>query len=133
MRAALWPRSCHDHRAEIEAYFAEPDDSVRCFVAEGPDGGLVGFAEVGLRVYAEKCLSSPVGYLEGIFVVRGHRRSGVGGALVRAGEEWARGCGCTEMASDRQLENEPSGAFHESIGYQEAERIVCYRKSLEAP
>jgi len=132
MRATLWPESRHDHRVEIEAYFAEPDDSVHCSVAEGPDGGLVAFAEVGLRAYAQKCSSSPVGYIEGIFVVPGHRRSGVGEALVRAGEEWARGRGCSEMASDRQLENEPSGAFHEAIGYQEAERIVCYTKSLEA-
>lgn len=27
--------------------------------------------------------------------------------------------------------NEPSGAFHEAVGYEEAEHIVCYRKSLE--
>jgi aminoglycoside 6'-N-acetyltransferase I len=76
-------------------------------------------------------LSSPVGYLEGIFVVPEHRRSGVGEALVRAAEAWARERGCTEMASDRQLDNEPSGVFHEAVGYEEAERIVCYRKSLE--
>lgn len=34
------------------------------------------------------------------------------------------------MASDRDLENEASGAFHEGVGYEETTRIVCYRKSL---
>ncbi len=91
---------------------------------------MVGFAEVGLRAYAEGCRTSPVGYLEGIFVDGPYRGRGVGSALVDAAEKWARGRGCTEMASDRELGNEGSGIFHAAVGYQEVERIVCFRKSL---
>ena len=49
-----------------------------------------------------------------------------------AARTWARVRGCTEMASDRELDNEESGAFHEALGYEEVERIVCFGKSLEA-
>lgn len=130
LRDALWPDSPADHAADIERYFAEGPASSACFLAEVADGGVVGFAEVRLRDYAEDCLSSPVGYLEGIYVLPGHRATGVGRALVDAGERWARDLGCTEMASDRELNNERSGAFHEALGYQEAVRLVCYRKAL---
>jgi aminoglycoside 6'-N-acetyltransferase I len=91
---------------------------------------IVGFAEVGLRAYAEDCVTSPVGYLEGIYVVDAERGRGVGRALVAAGEQWARAQGCTEMASDRELANEASGLFHQALGYEEVERIVCFKKSL---
>ncbi len=36
------------------------------------------------------------------------------------------------MASDREVSNAASGAFHEAVGYEETVRIVCYRKSLVA-
>jgi aminoglycoside 6'-N-acetyltransferase I len=112
MRCALWPNSDHDHRTEVAAYFERPSDVTVCLVAEAPDEGLVGFAEVGTRPYAEGCLTSPVGYLEGIFVRPLHRDSGVGRSLVETAEAWARELGCIEMASDRLLNNEPSGATH---------------------
>ena len=130
LRDALWPDSIVDHEAEVPAYFADPPEREACFVAALPGHGLVGFAEVRLREYAEDCLTSPVGYLEGIYVVPELRVSGVGRALAAAGEAWARTRGCSEMASDRELGNSVSGAFHEAVGYQETVRMVCYRKSL---
>ena len=130
LRSTLWPDSRHAHKGEIAGCFSNLSDSSVCVVAEEEGGGLVGFAEIGLRAYAEGCLSSPVGYLEGIFVLPAHRGRGVGRALVRAGERWAAGRGCTEMASDRELGNEASGFFHEALGYEEVERIVCFRKPL---
>jgi aminoglycoside 6'-N-acetyltransferase I len=130
LRDALWPGSRDDHVREIAAYFSDPPPREACFVADAGDGVLVGFAEMRLREYAEDCTSSPVGYLEGIYVVPGRRRTGVGQALVAAGEQWARELECTEMASDRELANEASGAFHESVGFTETVRLVCYRKPL---
>lgn len=85
LRDALWPDSFHDHAVEIEMYFADPPARQACYVAE-MDGGVVGFAEVGLRDYAEDCLSAPVGFLEGIYVVPERRGTGIGRALVEAGE-----------------------------------------------
>ncbi len=58
------------------------------------------------------------------------RTGGVGRSLVEAVERWARDRGCTEMASDREISNEASGAFHLAIGFAEATRMVTYRKDL---
>lgn len=130
LREALWPGSLDGHRREVAAYFETPPDTSTCLVAEVAAGGVIGFVEVGLRAYAEGCHSSPVGYLEGIFVDESHRKLGVGRALVHAAERWAREQGCTEMASDREIHNEGSGRFHATLGFEEVERIVCFRKSL---
>lgn len=132
LRDALWPGSRREHALEIASQLRDAPEGVACFVAVAEGGEVVGFVEVGLRDYAEGCRTSPVGYLEGIYVLPGRREERFGAELVRVAEEWARARGCTEMASDRDLENQASGAFHEALGYEEVERIVCFRKSLEA-
>jgi len=63
-------------------------------------------------------------------VVRNCRRQGIGSALVRAAEDWARSMGCTEMASDTQIDNHLSQRAHEAVGFKTTERSVLYRKSL---
>ena len=129
LRDALWPGSLEDHVVEIGAFLAEPPEREACFIAER-SGEAVGFAETRLRVYAEGCSSSPVGYLEGIYVRPDERGIGVARALNAAGEAWARSMGCSEMGSDRETTNEVSARFHEGVGYEEVGRIVCYRKVL---
>ncbi len=130
LRTALWSDGAEDHPPEIASYFADPPDDATCLVAETADRRVIGFAEVGMRRYAEGCDSSPVGFLEGIYVEPDHRRAGHARGLVMAGEAWARSRGCTEFASDRALDNEESGAFHLAAGFEEVIRIVCYRKEL---
>lgn len=130
LRDELWPGSPAEHRAEIAAFFARSPPREACFVAQDPDGALVGFTEIRLRDVADGCTSSPVGYLEGIHVVASHRRRGIAGALLAAGEAWARERGCVEMASDRDVDNDVSGRFHEAVGFQEVSRAVLYRKDL---
>jgi aminoglycoside 6'-N-acetyltransferase I len=130
MRLALWPEASPErHEAEMAEYRPE-DPSVAAFVAIRTDGGLGGFLEASLRHYADGCDTHPVGYIEGWYVDPGLRRQGVGRALVRAAEGWARGQGCSEMASDCKLDNEVSLRAHLALGYQEAERLIHFRRSL---
>lgn len=105
-------------------------DPVWCVLLAETDGQVVGFLEASLRDYAEGCETSPVSYLEGWFVAEPYRRRGVGAALVRAAEDWARSQGCTEMASDAELHNLDSHRAHEALGYEEVERVVVFRKTL---
>lgn len=93
-------------------------------------GESVAFAEVSLRDYAEGCASNPVGYLEGWFVRAQARGRGVGRALIRAAEDWARSRGCAEFASDAETTNPDGIAAHRALGFTEVCRIVCFRKAL---
>ncbi len=95
------------------------------------DGGAVGFAQCGVRHdYVEGTDTSPVGYLEGIFVVEEYRRRGLAKDMLLACEKWAKEQGCTEFASDCELENEDSLRFHLKMGFKEANRIICFAKNL---
>ncbi len=112
--------------------FAEMIDSGRaaCFIAhEG--GEAVGFAQCQLRTdYVEGTSTSPVGYLEGIFVKEEQRGKGHARALLAACEAWAKAQGCTEFASDCELVNLGSYAFHMAMGFEEANRVVCFTKKI---
>ena len=130
MRTALWPESPEDHEPEIVEFFTQESPIAAIFVADRPDGRLAGFVECGSRAYAEGCLSSPVGYIEGWWVDRDVRGQGVGALLVSAAEDWARSQGYAEMASDADLNNEVSQLAHRALGYDETQRVVCYRKQL---
>ena len=57
-------------------------------------------------------------------------RPGIGRALVAAAEAWARAQGCTEMASDTNLDYPLSPLAHARLGYQETSRRFHYRKDL---
>ena len=137
LRAALWPESpVTEHASELAEILAGKPLGIMplvIFVAESPKQTktLVGFLEAGLRSCADGCdRAHPVGYVEGWYVVDSQRRQGVGAALLRAAEDWARSQGCREMASDTQLTNTLSQRVHESLGFQIAERAVLYRKAL---
>lgn len=95
------------------------------------DEYAVGFAQCGLRHdYVEGTNSSPVGYLEGIFVVEEYRKRGLAKNMLEACQEWAKEQGCTEFASNCELVNEASVKFHLKMGFEEANRIICFTKKL---
>ena len=91
----------------------------------------VGFAQCGLRTdYVEGTESSPVGYLEGIFVKEDYRSRGYAKEMLSACEQWVKKMGCTEFASDCELENIGSLKFHIAMGFAEANRIICFKKKI---
>ena len=96
------------------------------------DQGIpVGFAQCTLRHdYVEGTETSPVGYLEGIFVQEAYRRRGYARELLSECEKWAKGKGCREFASDCEAVNDSSFRFHMAVGFEEANRIICFTKKL---
>jgi aminoglycoside 6'-N-acetyltransferase I len=129
LRDALWPGSLSDHDAETRKHFENPAEVPVVFVATADDR-VVGFLELDYRKYAPGCRSSPVAFIEGWYVEPALQRHGIGRALVEAAEEWARAAGHDEMASDAELENADGIAAHGALGYDEVERVVCFRRSL---
>jgi aminoglycoside 6'-N-acetyltransferase I len=135
LREALWPETpAEEHARELGPILAgETPGSMPLinFVAEGGDGRLCGFAEVDLRSHADGCdPAHPVGYLEGWYVTKEARHSGVGSRLLSAAEDWARSHGCSQMASDTWIDNELSQTCHTALGFEVVDRCVHYRKAL---
>lgn len=131
LRQALWPHcSGAEHEAEMARFLAEPQKYAQ-FIAYTDDGQAVGFAEASIRSdYVNGAESSPVAFLEGLYVVQEHRSHGVARRLVETVAAWARSRECIELASDVLLDNEVSHAVHKALGFEETERVVFYRKAL---
>ena len=131
MRQSLWPSPDHEHATEIAAFFqGDRRNPAEVFIAFDDAREPIGFAEVSIRPYAEGCVSSPVAYLEGWFVVPEARCRGVGRALIEACEAWGRSQGCTEFASDAEPDNDVSAAAHRSLGFEDLGLVRCLRKEL---
>jgi len=129
LRDALWPGSLWDHDVETRRYFESGLDLPVVFVAD-VDGRLVGFLELDVRKYAPGCASSPVPFIEGWYVEPAMRGRNIGRALVEAADAHARAAGHVEIASDAELDNADGISAHLAVGYEEVERVVCFRRSL---
>jgi len=91
----------------------------------------VGMCEISLRNdYVEGTNGGAVGYVEGFFVLFEYRGQHIAKTLVSLGEGWAREQGCSEFASDCELENIDSLRFHLNIGFEEAGRNIHFVKHI---
>ena len=125
----LWPdNTVEEMCAEMGAILAKPDSAFfLAYIEDIP----IGFAQCQLRYdYVEGTDSSPVGYLEGIYVADGYRKHGIARELLSACETWAKSKGCTEFGSDCELENVQSLQFYLNVGFEEANRIICFAKKI---
>ena len=125
----LWPdHTVEEMCSEFADMIARPDAA---FFLAYADEAAVGFAQCQLRYdYVEGTDSSPVGYLEGIYVAEEYRKHGIARELLSACEGWAKEKGCTAFASDCELENVQSLQFHLSVGFEEVNRIICFTKKI---
>jgi len=101
LRQALWPQaSGQELRLEAAAMLDRPDDTL-AFIARDERSNVVAFAEATLRHdYVNGCSTSPVAFLEGIYVQPQWRNRGLARLLCNTVEDWAAGLGCAEFASD---------------------------------
>ena len=128
MAAKVWQTDAAGLVEEFKDFIASKESAVFLYRDKSE---AVGFAQCQLRHdYVEGTQTSPVGYLEGIYIMPEYRKQGYGRALVTACEGWAKEQGCTEFSSDCPLDNDLSILFHLHIGFLEANRIVCFTKRL---
>ena len=114
----LWPDNSETELKEELAPLLKSTDAA--FFLAQEQGEWVGFAQCQLRL----------GYLEGIFVIESCRRQGIAAALLKECQLWANERGCREFASDCELGNDESLRLHESAGFREANRIICFTKRI---
>ncbi|VEA76993.1 aminoglycoside 6'-N-acetyltransferase [Salmonella enterica subsp. arizonae] len=89
LRKQLWPGHPDDgHLADGEEMLQA--DHLASFIAMA-DGVAIGFADASIRHdYVNGCDSSPVAFLEGIFVLPSFRQRGVAKQLIAAVQRWER-------------------------------------------
>jgi aminoglycoside 6'-N-acetyltransferase I len=129
LRRRLWPGSEAEHLRYMADAVAR-GQFVRLAIAA--DGSAIAFVEASKRVdYVNGTNSSPVAFLEGLYVQPASRRNGVARALVEAVEAWAKAQGCAELASDSPLDNATAHAVHRALGFVETERVVYFCRGLQ--
>jgi aminoglycoside 6'-N-acetyltransferase I len=139
MRHLLWPESSlKEHSNELNVILRSGRYGtlpmailVSHDVSQNEEGAVTGFIEVGLRSHADGCdTAQPVGFVEGWFVHEACRKQGIGTALMRSAEDWARSHSCHEMASDTWIDDERSQHAHQALGFEVVDRCVHFRKAL---
>ena len=127
MRNRLFPQEDEVQRREIAALLAV--ESEAAFAVRSGEAWL-GFIELRERSHGEGCETSPVGYIEALWVAADRRRRGVARQLVEAALDWCRERGLCDLCSDTQIDNVVSQAVHRRLGFEETERLVTYRMTV---
>ena len=97
------------------------------------DGEYVAFMNLSIKHdYVNGTETSPVVFLEGIYVEEGYRKRGIARELVQFAVQYTLNQGLKELASDSLIDNEVGQAFHEAVGFIEQERVICYSMKVDA-
>ena len=131
MRVALWSDATADeHRGYMAICLAQPERFLQLMMYD-ERRHPIGFIEGSIRSdYVNGTETSPVGFVEGVYVAPAMRRQGVARRLYDAIGDWAKARGCRELASDALLDNESSQRAHRALGFEETERVVYFTKKL---
>lgn len=126
----LWKDSNYDElKNEFEAISNRKNEIV--FTAY-VDEKMIAFAHCSIRKeYVEGTISSPVAYLEAIYVEKEYRKAGIATNLISRCESWAKNKGLTEFASDCDVNNADSRSLHKHCGFNEASTLVHYIKEIK--
>lgn len=131
LRKQLWPHCTEaEHKSEMEHLLGHPSSFVQ-FIFLDESNAPRGFAEASIRSdYVNGATSSPVAFLEGIFVEPQARQTGIARRLAEEVSAWAKNQGLSELASDANLSNTTSHSVHRALGFKETERVVFFRMPL---
>ena len=99
LAAQLWPDNTPSELvSEFQQLLSQGQTQFFLKILDDQD---IGFAQCQLRHdYVEGTSTSPVGYLEGLFIYDQYRHQGYATELLNACKAWAKSQGCTEFASD---------------------------------
>jgi len=116
-----------DEYNEIEMEQIHASGAWYCYFLTNEENVVLGLVEISSRNIVDGCLSSPVAYLEGLYLKPPYRGKGVGKGAIRLIMEWCRDRGFSELATDTELANVKAQSFYNSVGFQETDRVVEYR------
>jgi len=120
-----YPAQVEDMRERLERVANEGAGTV--LVAAGAHNEVLGWTHVVERINLEE---APFAELAGLIVADGARGLGIGAALLRAAEEWARTRALSKLRVRSNVVRERAHGFYRSAGYVERKRQVVFDKPL---
>jgi aminoglycoside 6'-N-acetyltransferase I len=102
-----------------------------CWFIERENGERIGLVELSLRNIVDGCLSNPVPYLEGLYLIKTERGKGRGTEVIELIKLWCLEHGYSELATDAELTNIRAQEFYEKLGFEQVDRVVEYRLQLK--
>lgn len=126
MREEIY-RSLDDeyHNKEMEKIFVSNDWF--CYFLTDEKNQIAGLIELSLRNIVDGCLSSPVAYLEGLYLKKKYRGKGLGKGAIKIILKWCKEKGLSELATDTELTNLRAQNLYKTVGFQEIDRVVEFR------
>lgn len=105
----------------------EQDEDHAVYVAERPDGCVVGWVHVYIRklVVADQYVE-----IGGLVVDEGYRGRGVGRLLMEWAERWSRGKGGQVVQIRSNVIRKEAHHFYKGIGYSNVKTQLTFRKDL---
>ncbi len=130
MTQSLYPEMDKEELKE-DLLRLEKDPRYRTFIAQMEEN-IIGFVTLSVRTdYVEGAKSSPVGYIEAIYVRSRYRKSGIAKQLFEKGQIWLKENNCLEVGSDTWLWNTAAQDFHEKLGFKKEDVLVHYIKKID--
>ena len=116
----------HQHWVSLPGY--RPDGDL---IAIAPDGTFAAFCRCEINDEDNQNNNRNEGWIAALGTRRGHRKIGLGRAILLAGLHWIKGQGLATAVLGVDAEN-PSGALrlYESVGFQVTDTTATYHKDL---
>lgn len=118
-------------QADLDAFLAEnhttprlnqvlADPDIGIWVAEEPDGRLVGYCQVGPADMPHPDLRPEHGELKRLYVLSSHRNLGLGGKLLEPALDWLDARGVKPVWLSVWSQNTAAQRFYERYGFSKA-------------
>ena len=116
----------HQHWIGSPSYRRDGD-----LIGLAPDGAFAAFCRCQIDNEDNQHNSRNEGWIDALGTRRGHRKRGLGRAMLPAGMHWLKGQGITTAVLGVDAEN-PSGALrlYESVGFVVTDTTATYHKDL---
>jgi len=129
LRVMLFPDGSFDEEFDLHKKVLTSEDHIGLLYQK--NSRYVGFMYLSIRNdYVNGTDTSPVAFVEAIYVLPDYRHQGIGKEFIEYAEKYAAQRGITQLASDCFIDNDLSEHFHKSCGFIEKERVICFVKNI---
>ena len=132
MRRELYSGTIEYDFPDVEIEWILGSDHYECLVVVDDDHEIIGFMELSLRNIVDGCVGGPVGYIEGLYLKPDQRGKGYGKHLVGEAASWFKDRGCTEMATDAEIQDTNAQEFYKRAGFKEMWHVVQFKKNIDS-